>query len=264
MDEVVKVLFLSEKCPNEILKYLDIDRRFTVNRSALMGDLKLLNTVWNFVIDHMKAENGGKMLDSRIFPNIPDVVFIASMSGESNELFINITTIKEQGMSIFTNFIKCIPYIGESVNQLRHRQTFSSRYTFRPYPLAVRLWLEHSEKATAVPKDLRDFLKGAVKYHSSKEWRTSIVLSAITVESILADLYEEQFKEYAPDVPLGELYYKVKEKIDFPSDISGAIETVNKSRISAVHRSRFPVSDREAVNALYGATTLTMWYSSNF
>jgi hypothetical protein len=115
-----------------------------------------------------------------------------------------------------------------------------------------------------VPKDLRDFLKGSIRYHSEEEWRTAIVLSAIAVESVLADLYEEHFKEYAPNVPLGDLYYKVKDKIKFPTHIGGAIEMVNEARISAVHRSRFPVSDREAINALYGATTFIMWYSSDF
>ena len=118
--------------------------------------------------------------------------------------------------------------------------------------------------ALRVPKDLNNFLSGAVRYFSSEEWRTSIVLSAISAESILADLYEEEYKENAPSIPLGDLYYKVKERITFSAEIARAIEIVNESRIAAVHRSRFPVSDREATNALYGATTFTMWYSSNY
>ena len=115
-----------------------------------------------------------------------------------------------------------------------------------------------------ITEDLRDFLKGSMRYHSDEEWRTSIVLSAIAVESVLADLYEEEHKTYAPNVPLGNLYDKVKGKVKFPPEVMKAIEMVNEARISAVHRSRFPVSDREATNALYGSTTFIMWYSSNY
>ena len=87
-------------------------------------------------------------------------------------------------------------------------------------------------------------------------------MSAITVESGLADLFEEIHKKPAPDDPLGKLYGKVKNEAGFPDRIETAIEMVNEARISAVHRSRFPVSDREATNALYGATTFTMWHNS--
>ena len=205
-----------------------------------------------------------QLFKSRILDDINDVVIIETEETEDESvLLLEITTTKEEGLLRFINFMKCVPHIGDTVKEIRKRKTYSSRYTFRPYPLAVQLWLEN-EKGIIVPEDLRDFLRGSVRYHSEEEWRTSIVLSAIAVESVLADLYEEEFKEYAPNDPLGHLYHKVKEKIDFPSNIKGAIEMVNEARISAVHRSRFPVSDREATNALYGSTTFIMWYSANY
>jgi len=200
---------------------------------------------------------------SRIMKDINDAIVIESGQVKMRQLSFDITSITEKGAKRFINFLKCVPYIGETVNEVRSRKTFSSRYTFRPYPLAVQLWIE-SEKAITVPEDLRDFLKGSMRYHSEEEWRTSIVLSAIAVESVLADLYEEEHKTYAPNVPLGDLYYKVKDKVKFPPEVMKAIEMVNEARISAVHRSRFPVSDREATNALYGSTTFIMWYSANY
>jgi len=206
----------------------------------------------------------GEPLNSRLFTEIADVAFIdKTRTKKRGELLLDITTIKKEGISRLAEFIKSIPHIGRTLRKVKERRTFSSRYIFRPYALAVQLWLGH-ETAAMVPEDLRDFLKGAIRYYDSEEWRTSIVLSAITVESILADLYEEMHREYAPNVPLGDLYHQVKDKAKFPQDITRAIEMVNKSRIAAVHRSRFPVSDRDSLNALHGATAFTMWYSSNF
>jgi len=93
----------------------------------------------------------------------------------------------------------------------------------------------------------------------SEEWRTSIVLSAISIESVLADLYEENYKVPAPDTPLGDLFTRIQTKISFPSEIIRAVEMTNNARIAAVHRSHFPVSDREAINALFGATNFILW-----
>lgn len=141
----------------------------------------------------------------------------------------------------------------------KEKQHFSLRYVYRPYAFAVQLWLE-SETSATVPQDLKSFLNGAIRYIFSAEWRTSIVLSAIGIESVLADLYEENFKEPAPDTPLGDLFTRVKTKISFPSEIVKAVDMTNSARIAAVHRSHFPVSDREAINALFGATNFIMWH----
>jgi hypothetical protein len=78
-----------------------------------------------------------------------------------------------------------------------------------------------------------------------------------------ADIYEEEFKEPAPDVPLGALFQKVTSKVTFPDEIITSINMTNESRIAAVHRSRFAVSNREATNALYGTMNFILWHSSN-
>ena len=204
----------------------------------------------------------GRVFESRYFEDIGDVVSIETELSGTN-LLLDAISVTEKGISRFRNFVKCIPLIGETCKEIKSRKASSSRYTFRPYPLVVQLWLD-GETAKTIPEDIRDFLHGAVRYHREKEWRTSIVLSAIAVEVILADLYEEEFKEYAPNKPLGDLYHKLKDKIAFPQNIQKAIEIANDARISAVHRSRFPVSDREATNALFGAINFAVWNSSNF
>lgn len=200
---------------------------------------------------------------SRILPEVSDILSINRTHVGKGKWLFDVVTIKKDGLKVFQKHLHCIPPFKKELKSLKEKRQYSTRHTFRPYPLATKLWLRH-EASVHVPPDLKSFLEGAIDYFFSGEWRTSIVLSAITVESILADLYEEKYKKPAPDTPLGELYRLVKEKIDFPSEIAGAIDMANKSRISAVHRSRFPVSDREATNALYGATNFTLWYASEF
>lgn len=184
---------------------------------------------------------------------------------ELNEIALDITSVKKEGATFFLRCLKTIPVIGKTVVVTKNpTETHSSRYTFSPYALAVRLWLE-KEASKFMPKDLRDFLTNSSKYYTSEEWRTSIVLSAIATESLLADLYEEEYHEPTPTrATLGELFELTKKKVKFPQNIADAITMTNNARISAVHRSRFPVSDREAINALYGATNFAMWYFSRF
>jgi len=203
------------------------------------------------------------IFNSRIIPEVKDVISVEKESiGEKQWLF-DVVTIKKNGLSVFKKELQYIPTIKKRMKILKERQQFSQRYVFRPYPWAIQLWLK-DEASVIVPQDLKRFLKSAIQYFFFGEWRMSIVLSAIAVESMLADLYEEENRKPAPDTPLGDLFRQVKEKIDFPSEIIRAIQITNEARISAVHRSRFPVSDREAINALFGATNFTLWYSSHF
>lgn len=182
-----------------------------------------------------------------------------------NEIALDITSVKKEGVTFFLKSLKTIPVIGKAtVVGKNPTETHSSRYTFSPYALAVRLWLE-KEASKFIPKDLRDFLTNSSKYYTSEEWRTSIVLSAIACESLLADLYEEEHREPTPSkATLGELFEYTEKKVSFPRNIAKAITMTNNARISAVHRSRFPVSDREAINALYGTINFAMWYFSRF
>jgi len=184
---------------------------------------------------------------------------------ELGEVALDITSVKKEGVMFFVKFLEDIPLIGKTVVINKDcTETHSSRYSFRPYATAVGLWLE-KEASKTMSQDLRKDLAKSSEYYTSGEWRTSIVLSAITAESLLADLYEEEYHKPTPSkATLGELFEYTRKKVDFPKNIAEAIQMTNNSRISAVHRSRFPVSDREAVNALYGTTNFSIWYFSRF
>jgi len=199
------------------------------------------------------------IFDSRIIPETKDVVSVERQHIDGGRWFFDVTAIKDSGISAFKKAVACIPPITERIKIVREDRQFSSRYSFRPYPLAAKLWLQ-DEVSISIPSDLKSFLTGAIDYLSSNEWRPSIVLSAIAVESMLADLYEESHRRSAPDIPLGDLFQLVKTKIHFPEDIVVAIDLTNRARIAAVHRSRLPVSEREAINALFGAVSFARWH----
>jgi hypothetical protein len=192
-----------------------------------------------------------------------DIVLVEKTRVEKREWLFNATTIGDAAMSFYKGCLQAVPSIKDSMKVRKEQKRFSSRFVYRPYPLSVRLWLKH-DISIAMPTDLKAFLKSAIDSYLDSQWRTSIVLSAIAVESVLADLYEEKRKTPAPDVPLGNLFDEVKKDINFPSEISAAVDATNNARIAAVHRSRFPVSDRDAVNALFGATNLAMYYCEQF
>jgi len=229
-------------CPNEIRQMLEVSIK--TPRGLIIRRRGVLNIFQPLILPHLK-----------------DVFWIEKKRTSDNVWFVDVTTIKKDGIDIYKNFISNIPVLKDQIKVNKDRQTFSSRYTFRPFPLAVRLWLREGE-TELIPQDLKDFLEAAIRYHNEKEWRTSIILSAITVESLLADLYEEKYHEYAPNTPLGDLFQKVQQKTTFPPDVRIAIERTNDARIAAVHRSHFSVSDRDSMNALFGATNFMMWYFS--
>jgi hypothetical protein len=199
------------------------------------------------------------ILSSRLMREVGDVIQVSNQRVSPSKWLFDVTSIKESGVSHFKTVACSVPPIRAHLRTIKEWRRHSSRYSFRPYPLAARLWLG-DETSSPLPADLKSFLAGAVDYISQNEWRTSIILSAIAIESELADIYEETYKSPAPDVPLGDLFQKVKSKVEFPEDIAQAVETTNRARIAAVHRSRLPVSQREAVNALYGAVNFTQWH----
>lgn len=210
-------------------------------------------------IDHL---TGAYFSRAYLEPNIAILKTMDAMSIKpsfhSTNLFIDVFSIKQSGSRIFEKFIKSIPIIGEMANIVNRGKKYSSRHCYEPYPAAVMLWICGIVGKT-VPEDILNFFDGSVRYWEKNEWRISIILSAIAVESLLAEIYEEYFHEIAPPDPLGALRDKIEKKQKFPPETRKDIDLVNQSRIAAVHRSSMQVGEREARNALMGAIRFTHW-----
>lgn len=175
-----------------------------------------------------------------------------------NTLRLNLYSLKEQGIHAHEQFLKSISIIGKNIKASKPTQKFSSRYCYRTYPSALIIWL--CEVAdNPIPSDILQYFIGAVRYYGQKEWRVSIVLSAIAVETILAELYEEIKHEPAPPDTLGSLLSQVSKLIELPTEARVDAEEVNSNRILSVHRSSMNLGDREARSSLVGAARFTHW-----
>lgn len=249
-DEFYDLLNINRQTIKEEVEKNVKEYKFSTNEA-------LHEEIWN---------NTQNLFDSKIIYKTFDVIHIEDISERMNNKFIKlfeVTTIKEDTNELFETFMKKIPHISENFETIKRRISFSSRNIFKPYPFVLELWLK-DESSVYAPKDLLDLIEAASNYHKEKEWRTSVILSAIAIESILADLYEEEKKDHAPDLPLGALFEKVREVAKIPLDIQSTIKAVNQARIAAVHRSKSPVSDRDADIALYGTTKTTMWFAERY
>lgn len=209
----------------------------------------------------MRFPNRKSIFDTEMLHDLKDVRIVEKKIIDKNKMILEVMTINEKAMIDFKNKISLIPQFNDNIKVIKDKQHFSSKHVYKPYAWVVRLWLEDFSTIT-VSEDLKSFLRGATRYIFSNEWRTSIVLSAISIESVMADIYEEKKKTPAPDIPLGGLMTLVQKEITFPPEVESAVNVANSARVAAVHRSRLPVSTREACNALFGATNFIMWYES--
>jgi hypothetical protein len=176
----------------------------------------------------------------------------------NDALRLNLCSLKQQGIDAHKEFLESIPLIGKKIKTAKAIQKFSSRYCYKIYPCALIVWI--CEVAdNPIPSDILQYFLGAIRYYEQGEWRISIVLSAIAVETILAELYEERKRQPAPPDTLGALFSVVSKTVNFPDEIKADVEEVNRNRISSVHRSSMDLGDREARSSLVGATRFTHW-----
>jgi hypothetical protein len=114
-----------------------------------------------------------------------------------------------------------------------------------------------------INRETIDTLSGALDYIDKKEWRMSIILSAISAETILAEIYEEIFHKDAPPAPIGVLIKEINDRKNFPSDAMKMLRNINRLRKTAVHRGTVSLAKREAIIALMNSTKFAIWFSFN-
>jgi len=211
-------------------------------------------------------ENRG-LFDSDL-PLVPsqDAIHIASHE-HADAFILDVTSIKEEALNRFLKFLSDVPEINAGLRKIINRTQYSSRVVFEPYPTAVSAWVGGRLAAEHFPGYVRQSVKAAIRYYNTKEWRTSIVLSAIALETLLAEMFEDEFHKQADDIPLGALKDKIVESFNlekrgpaFPNEIIEWIDKTNAARIAAVHRGSIQLSARETLEALRGFVKVALWY----
>ena len=253
--KAIGILGETQACPTEVKTYLDSPEG--INQIELQfARMKIA------AIDASLKSRLEFYFHDIIFDDIQDALSLDAIEIENKrEIAFEIIGIKEQGVARFVEFLKHVPAIGETVRILKAEKSFSERYALRPYPLAVRLWL--NSNSTNIPETLKKLLKASVNYISDREWRTGAVLSAIALESILAELCEEK-QINAKDDMLGPMFGKLKKKIIFPKDVEEAFQFVNTARKLAVHLKEQPITPIDSIRSLFGTTKFIVWYSSEY
>lgn len=188
-------------------------------------------------------------------PTLNDAMFVEFSAPK--DCILKVTSVKKDCLSAYSSFLESIPIIKQNLTSSSLVKRHSSSYCLNPYASAVSLW-GSKVALEKLPEHLVKFFEGSLNYFGHEEWRTSILISAIIVESILADMYEEEFHEPAPDESIGKLLNKIEN--DIPNNILKAVRLTNNQRKVAVHRGVMELSKKEALNALLGATQFTILY----
>jgi len=173
-------------------------------------------------------------------------------------LRVNIFSLEKEGINKHKEFLESIPIVGKNLKTSKIYHKYSSRYCYKVYPPAMIVWACNISD-NPIPSDILQYFVGAVRYYTTNEWRVSIVLSAIAVETIFAEVYEEITHKPAPPDTLGSLFSQISKLIEIPDEIKADVEEVNNNRILAVHRSSMQLGDREARSSLVGATRFSHW-----
>ncbi|MCP8309180.1 MAG: hypothetical protein H3Z54_10900 [archaeon] len=199
-------------------------------------------------------------------PKINDALHIAETEHRAI-VVLEATSVKEEGIEQFLTFIKSLPELGPSYHVISKKTQFSSRFIYDLVPAAVSAWISIRSTIECVPEYILDYFIAALRYLEEQEWRTSIVLSAIALESLLAEMFEEEFQKIAPDIPLGALKDEIvanfksnKKSSPFPDEISECVNGTNQARIAAVHRGGRQLSVKDATEALQGAVKFAIWH----
>lgn len=187
-----------------------------------------------------------------------------SESATDSILILEMVSIKTVGVQKYLELLKLLGFSEANCQViLPPTKIHSSRYAYAPFVPIMEMWLSASHARKVLPQYLIEYLRASMSYFKKSEWRTCIVLSAIAVETVLAELYEEEFHKSAPDQSLGVLHKSITNKIgkdQLLTPVDSHIKRVNAARIAAAHRGTRQVSQRESIDALRAAMKVAIWY----
>jgi len=189
------------------------------------------------------------------FPDIKDGISLNLDFEAYPDLAIGVVSLSREPITKLTSFLSATPKFKEKITFSKINHKYAARYVLDLYPAIAALWID--EMSTGVfPRDIIGMLSDSLEYFYRRDWRTSIVLSSISAEMILAEMYEEAFQRPAPVEPLGTLLDKLMKKGELAEEMKASCRRVTQMRKSAVHRGLAPPTIREASLALYGAIQL--------
>ncbi len=191
------------------------------------------------------------------FPDIQDGLALNVDTEAYPDLALEITSLTKKPIKLFEAFLSSIPRVRSQLHFSGISRKHSARYSMEPYAALTALWIDEMA-AGSFPRDVINLFGGSLEYFYQREWRTSIVLSSIAAEMILAEMYEESQRRVAGDWPLGTLLDKVVKAGKLSNSARNDCAQLVRMRNSAVHRGTTPLTDKEATIALHGTVMLAL------
>jgi hypothetical protein len=247
MEEMLNFLIKLDICPSQIKKWS------SYGVTVLVPEY----------VEEEETEPQNYFLSPRAYaPENLEAFSIEIEPGAYPNLVIDIMSLTSAALQEFRQFIVSIPVIGKGALFTKEQKKHAEKYVSVLYPSVAALWIDNLA-SLAISGDLVDLFTGALEYFYRREWRTSILLSAISLEKQVAELYEETFKKPCPPFSLGAVSKKISDLKPLPKNIDRVLRMTNSLRIAAVHRSYMPLGVKEATDALSGSLRFLLWFLEN-
>lgn len=247
LDDMLNFLTkLDDICPEEVVKWSNY------------GNLVIYPDY--FAPSEEKEEGYFFFPPQAYFVDIEDAISIRIDKKANPNIVAEVSSLTPKSLFIFRSFLSSIPCIKTRFTYVDEGKRHSRRFVFDLYPSVAALWVDELA-AKNVSRDITDFLGGAIDYLDKREWQMSIILSAISVEVLLADIYEEILHKEAPPAPIGFLIKEIDKKRKFPPEAMRPLKVVNRMRKAAVHRGITSFTKKDAILGLMDATKFVLWCS---
>lgn len=246
IDDMLNFLIkLKDEVPKEVLDWADYGELVSYPK---------------YFVPNQEEEEGFFFLPLRAyFEDIKDAISIRIDEKAVPNLVLDVATFDSKATEKFKCFLSMIPCLHDKMVYRELGWRHSKRFILDLYPSVAAMWIDELAQKD-IQREIIDFLEGALDYLDRREWQMSIILSAIAVEILLADIFEELFREESPAAPIGRLIEDIDKKHNFPADIKKALEALNEMRIMAVHRGITSFKEKDAITALMNTIKFVLWY----
>lgn len=196
------------------------------------------------------------------FSDIKDAISLKVDNKAGPDFVAEVASLTQSALAEFKSFLHSIPTFEGKVTIIDEGKRHSKRHVFELYPAVAGLWIDEIAHRS-VSRDIIDYLSEALNLLDARIMRMSVLLSAISTEMLLADLYEELAKKEAPEAPMGNLIKEINEIKKMPSEVTETLDKLNTLRKSAVHRGIISFTRQDAIHALMYAIRFALWYAFN-
>jgi hypothetical protein len=252
LDDLLSALVkLQDICPMEVSKWAEYGTYVIAPQYYINEESEQAKKGWFF------------FAPETYFEDIKDALSVNIDNKSAPDFAAEIASLTPKALSEFESFVSAIPRFKNKIIIKEEGKQHSQRSVYNLYPAVAGLWID-TLAHRSISRDIIDSLGEALEYLDKREWRMVIIMSAISAESILSDVWENVAHEEAPEQPIGFLIQEINKKRKFSPEAQKSLNMLNDIRNSAVHhRGIASLTQKEALISLIDATRFALWWSFN-